>query len=107
MIGTQVRESRKKKGWTQAKLAEASGIEPSNISHIERGATKVSLPTLVHIANALGVTVDTLLYQNLSKSESVSISIINDLLADCTPAELLAIADMIKTTKQILRKNTY
>ncbi|MBE6601976.1 MAG: helix-turn-helix transcriptional regulator [Ruminococcaceae bacterium] len=103
VIGKQIREFRKKKGWTQEKLAEESGIEPSNISHIERAATKVSLPTLIHIANALGVTADDLLYRNLKKSESVSVALINDLLTDCTPAELHAISEIIKTTKTILR----
>ena len=103
IIGKRICEFRKKNGWTQAKLAEESGIEPSNISHIERAATKVSLPTLIHIANALGVTVDDLIYSNLKKSEKISASIINELLSDCSPTELHAIAEVIKTTKTILR----
>ena len=60
-IGTRVRRLRKARGLTQQTLAELSDQEPSNISHIERGATKLSLPTLVNIANALEVTVDELL----------------------------------------------
>ncbi len=50
-VGKRIRELRIKQGLTQNKLAEKSGIEPSNISHIERAATKLSLPTLVSIAN--------------------------------------------------------
>lgn len=42
-IGNRIRSKRKQAGMTQAALAEASGIEPSNISHIERAATKLSL----------------------------------------------------------------
>ena len=57
-IGNRIKEIRTTKGWTQTKLAEESGVEPSNISHIERAATKLSLPTLVNIANALGVSND-------------------------------------------------
>ena len=56
---------------TQEKLAEISGQEPSNISPIERGATKLSLPTIVSIANALGVTVDDLLCDSLFESGHV------------------------------------
>ena len=70
MIGNRISELRKKKGMTQAVLAELSEIEPSHISHIERAATKLSLPTLVAIANALEVTLDELVYNNLSKSTS-------------------------------------
>ena len=51
-IGIRIRRLRKAKGLTQQALAELSNQEPSNISHIERGATKLSLPTLVNIANA-------------------------------------------------------
>ena len=52
-IGVRVRRFRKLQGLTQQALAERSDQEPSNISHIERGATKLSLPTLVSLANAL------------------------------------------------------
>ena len=103
VIGARIREFRKKKGLTQAALAEYSSVEPSNISHIERAATKVSLPTLVHIANALDVSLDELVYGNLKKSQHVSLAIVDDLLADCNGAELKAICEVIKTTKGVLR----
>lgn len=35
IIGAKIRELRKVKGITQERLGELSGIEPSNISHIE------------------------------------------------------------------------
>lgn len=103
IIGNRIREIRKRRKITQAQLAEMSGIEPSNISHIERAATKLSLPTLINISNALEVTLDEIVYDNLKKSEHVSSSLINKLLEDCTAEELKAIAEVIKTTKNILR----
>ena len=54
-IGRRIKKYRIDLGLKQSQLAERSGVEPSNISHIERAATKVSLPTLVNIANALEV----------------------------------------------------
>lgn len=102
-IGKRIREFRRQKGWTQAKLAELASVEPSNISHIERAATKLSLPTLIQIANALEVTPDELVYNNLKKSGHISIARINDLLSDCTPTELSAICEVIATTKSVLR----
>ena len=104
IIGERIRVLRIKRGYTQAYLAELSGIEPSNISHIERAATKLSLPTLVSIANALGATLDEIVYDNLEKSAHVSQNEINSLLTDCNDSELRALAEIIKTTKGILRR---
>ena len=103
VIGKRIRELRKQRKWTQALLAEYSEVEPSNISHIERAATKLSLPTLIKIANALEVSLDELVYDNLKKSEHVSVARIDELLADCTPSELEAICEVGATTKNVLR----
>lgn len=104
IIGAKIRELRKVKGITQERLGELSGIEPSNISHIERGVAKLSLPTLISIANALEATLDEIVYGNLNKSSHVSVELIDRLLSDCTDEEIIAVAEMIKTTKKILRR---
>lgn len=106
IIGERIREYRKRCGLTQTALAERAGVEPSNISHIERAATKVSLPTLLQIANALNTSLDELVYGNLKRCDHVSVAIIDALLADCTPSELQALAEVIKTTKAVLRNRT-
>lgn len=102
-IGERIREARIKKHWTQAVLAEKSGVEPSNISHIERAATKLSLPTIMNIANALEVTLDELVYGSLIKSSHVSVDLIDELISDCSDDEIKSIAEIVKTTKKILR----
>ncbi|MBQ8624250.1 MAG: helix-turn-helix transcriptional regulator [Oscillospiraceae bacterium] len=103
IIGNRIKEIRTAKKLTQATLAELSGVEPSNISHIERAATKLSLPTIIRIANALGVTLDELVYGNLVKNAHVSVKLIDDLLSDCSAEEIKALAEVIKTTKNVLR----
>ena len=103
IIGKRIKDIRKSRGLTQAQLAELSGVEPSNISHIERAATKLSLPTLINIANALGSSLDELVYGNLTKSTHVSVALIDNLLSDCDASELRSIAEVIKTTKAVLR----
>ena len=105
-IGRNIKEFRIKKGLTQVKLGEKSGVEPSNISHIERGATKVSLPTLVSIANALEVSLDEIVYESLTKNEHIIVNIINELLADCSASELLDIRKIIKVTKDVIKGNS-
>ncbi len=105
-IGKRIRELRKAKGWTQAKLAEESGVEPSNISHIERAATKLSLPTMINIANALGVSLDEIAFGSLVKSSHVTAKLISEVLSDCSPEELCSLAEVIKTTKAVLRNKS-
>ena len=102
-IGNRIKELRSQKGWTQAKLAELSGVEPSNISHIERAATKLSLPTLVNIANALEVTLDEIAYGSLTKSTHISVKMIDEILSDCTPDEIRSMTEILRTTKAVLR----
>lgn len=104
-IGKRIRQLRIERGWSQAMLAEKSGVEPSNISHIERAATKLSLPTLVNISNALEVTLDEIVYESLIKNDHITCDIINQLLADCTSNEISAIIEIVKTTKNILRND--
>lgn len=102
-IGVRIRDARKSMGITQAQLGELAQVEPSNVSHIERGATKVSLPTLLRIANALQVSLDHLVYDSISHSAHISEKELEILLKDCTNQELKAIVKMVSATKTILR----
>jgi Helix-turn-helix. len=83
-IGIRIRRKRKDLGLTQQKLAELSDLEPSNISHIERGATKLGLPTIVSIANSLHCSVDELLCDSLDMPRHAYEKEASEILADCT-----------------------
>lgn len=61
-IGQRIRRYRKACGLSQEALAEKAGISATHMSHIETGNTKLSLPVLVNIAEALSVQTDALLY---------------------------------------------
>lgn len=102
-IGLRIRRLRKAQGLTQQTLSELSNQEPSNISHIERGATKLSLPTLVSIANALGVTTDELLCDSLRASRTIFEGELIYLLEDCSHWELKILTETIRTLKENLR----
>ena len=103
-IGVRIRRLRKEQGLTQQTLAEMSGQEPSNISHIERGATKLSLPTLVSVANALEVTVDQILCDSLPASRSVFETEAAHILSDCSHLELQIITETIRPLKENPRR---
>ena len=60
-IGRRVAEARQARGWTQATLAEAVGIEPISISRQETGQRALSLSTLAVMAGALEVSLGDLL----------------------------------------------
>lgn len=53
-----LRELRKSKGWTQAKLAEKSGVHRTCIARYETGITGMSERNLIRISGALKVPVD-------------------------------------------------
>ena len=103
-VGMRIRRFRKEQGLTQHMLAELSSQEPSNISHIERGATKLGLPTIVNIANALGVTVDALLCDSLEESRAVFEREAAELLSDCSHWELRVIIATMRSLKEHLRR---
>ena len=103
-IGIRIRRFRKERGLTQQVQAELSRQEPSNISHIERGATKLGLPTIVNIANALGVTVDDLLCDSLETSRTAFEREASEILSDCTHWERKIITGTMRDLKENLRR---
>ena len=103
-IGLRIRRLRKEKRMTQEQLADISNQEPSNISHIERGATKLSLPTIVNIANALGVTVDDLLCDSLSESKQPYEKAVSIILSECSHQEQIIITETMLALKENLKR---
>jgi transcriptional regulator with XRE-family HTH domain len=54
-MGRRIRGARKALGWTQEELADATGMDPAQISKFERGIKSMHLRTFLKLANALGV----------------------------------------------------
>ena len=101
-IGQRIRRNRKLRGWTQENLAEIVDISPTHVSHIETGVTKLSLPVLVKIADALEVRVDALLYDEPRGGASIAVDEIAALLEGCTPSQARFIAELVRAAKQSL-----
>ena len=106
-IGKCIKIARIQKDMTQEKLAEAIELSPTHLSNIERGNGKVSLTTLVNIANILGVTVDNLLCDNVIKCKPEFEKDIQLLLDDCDDYEIRIIKDMIASLIRTLRKDAH
>lgn len=77
LVGNQIKKQRKLKKLTQEQLAEKVGLSRNYISFLERGIKAPRLETLINIANALGVSANTLLIDVLEyddKLQSIHIS---------------------------------
>ena len=57
------------------------------------------------IASTLEVQSDELLYENSPKGRSTSITYIAEILDDCNSKQVRIIEDIVKTTKESLKKN--
>ena len=55
-IGQQIAVARKAAGMTQAQFGELAGLPQSNVSRIERGVFRPSIPTLSRIAGVLDLS---------------------------------------------------
>ena len=103
LIGNRIKAARKAKGLSQSELSELIDRSVGYMSYIETGSKKPSLETLIQIANALDVTIDELLSDNLVASSTVSNTQINQLLSDCSAFEKSVILLSIKSIKDAIR----
>lgn len=61
-IGARIKAAREARGLTQEDFAAALDLSRNHVSVIERGVKALKLETFVAIANALGVSADSLLF---------------------------------------------
>lgn len=105
IIGKRIKEARKKKHLSQAQLCELVGLSDGYISYIETASKGVSLDALVRIANALNVTADELLAENLTNRQICLNGEFADLLGDCNAYERRVLIETARAMKRILREN--
>lgn len=70
-IGSRIRSARQAAGLSQTQLAEQCNLSISFLGHIERGTRKMSLETLVVLCEALNLSCDYLLQDELPYSDAV------------------------------------
>ena len=96
-IGKRIRSARLAKKMTQETLSNMIDVTPTYISTIENGHTKLSLSTLLSIAQIL----DT--YDNTPVLISQFDADIKELTSDCSKQEKEFLLEIIKSTKAALR----
>lgn len=85
-LGQRIREERQRLNLTQAQLAEEINISDTYMGAIERGERSLTLDTLVRLVNRLGVTVDYLLSDYVSDTDSNIMEQFKQII-DCQPLE--------------------
>ena len=106
-IGKRIKITRIKADMTQEALAEKANLSATHMSNIETGSSKLSLPMIVSLANALGVTTDDFLCDNVIRATVPIERDIADAIKDCDPYELRMVRDMTIALKDTLRRDAY
>jgi transcriptional regulator with XRE-family HTH domain len=107
LIGLRIKDKRVKIKLTQEKLAEFAGVSVQHLSKIETGNTKLSLPCLIAIANALKTTVNHILMDSVyTESKAHLLKEVEAVYADCSPAETFILVETSKALKNSIRIKT-
>lgn len=93
-IGKRVKIARIKADMAQDDLANQVGISAAHMSNIETGKTRVSLTVIVNIANALAISVDDLLCDNVIKTKVQFEKDLAEIVDDCDDYEIRIIRDV-------------
>ncbi len=104
-IGARVKAERIRSHITQEKLAELTDLSVTHISNIECGHSKLSLPSLIRIANALNVSADDLLCDNVVHTKPVFEKHMQQLLEDCSEYEVRILTEITQAAKTALRRD--
>ena len=86
-LGNRIREARIKKQHTQQRLAEMAGISQMYLGEIERGAKMPSLRSFIKIIEALDLSADYVLRDELSSGEHYIYDEITEKLKNLSPQQ--------------------
>lgn len=101
-VGLRIQEARKATGMSQSDLAERTDISLTHMSAIETGKTNFSIEVFMRLTEALQVSADSLLRTNIPEVSAIYSRDMEDLLKDCTAAEIESIMAMMRQMKSAL-----
>jgi transcriptional regulator with XRE-family HTH domain len=105
MIGKKIKEVRQHRKLSQLELSEMADISPTFLSYIETGSKRLSIDTLVQIANALQVTPAVLLENVLDVKEPALNEEFSIIFEDCTIVELRVLLELNRGLIEVIKKN--
>ncbi len=95
-VGKRIKAAREHRGITQEQLSELIGLSPMHISVIERGVKPPKLETFIKIANALDVSADQLLQDEVSNTGATVTTEISKMVQDLPKQNQQVIAHCIE-----------
>ena len=94
-LGLKIRQARRDKKWTQEYLAEKADISVIYIGEIERGIKMPSLNVFLRIVEAMNISVDYLLRDEISSAKMYVMNDITEKLERLTPQQRKTVSDII------------
>lgn len=94
-LGIKIRETRKRCGYTQEKLSEMAGIGTMYLGEIERGKKMPSLKIFIRILEALDVSADYILRNELDSGKAYVYDEITKKLEGLTPEQRKVAVDIL------------
>lgn len=94
-LGKKLRQIRQEKGYTQQTLAEKAGIGNVYLGEIERGLKMPSLNCFIRIIEALDVSADFVLREELSSGREYIYDEITQKMQNLTPQQRKTAADIL------------
>lgn len=106
-FGERVLEERLRKDITQDQLADMIDSTNVVISRIENSERTCSLDYMVRIANALGITANTLLIDSLDITDKTPEEVeVGEILSNCSPEEKAILIRTLEFLKRLLKNYT-
>lgn len=94
-LGKKLRDARQKKGYSQHALAEIAGIGNVYLGEIERGLKMPSLNIFIKLIEALDVSADYILRDELTSGKEYIYDEITQKLNSLTPKQRKSAADIL------------
>jgi len=95
VLGARIRKLRKQRKMSMEGFAEKAKITPTFLGQIERGVKMPSLTTFVKIVNALGISPDVLLYDQVNEAKPHILNEITEKVKDLSPSRIKMVNDML------------
>ena len=107
LLGAAIRKKRIERGWKIAILADKAGVSEDFIGKIERATDIPSLQTVVAIANALEVSVDSLLRNDLVIADVSLCEELNSLLTNMNPKRKKLFLEFVRNNLEFFNKSDF
>ena len=95
ILGARIRERRKQRKLTLEKLAEIAGVGTVFLGEVERGTKMPSLKTFIKILNALDMSADILLRDEVNAAKPYVLNELTEKMQDLSPSQLKTVGDVL------------